>query len=559
MRCWKTLCLKVARMNDIPFSWHWSTIGEVAPYIQRGKSPKYIDQSDLPVINQKCIRWEELQLQHLKYIHPEQFSALDEARFIKSGDVLWNSTGTGTVGRAYHVKEADCTPPKVVDSHVTIVRVAPELDARYLFNWIKGPAVQSKIEEMCDGTTNQIELSKTAIAATAIPIAPRDEQTRIADQLETLLTRIQSCNDRFDAIPSLLKRFRQAVLDVATAGQLSGDWRVGGIEKWDYLRAADVCTKVQSGGTPKEGFTEQGVPFLKVYNIVNQKVAFDYKPQYISQENHARSMSKSQTQPGDVLMNIVGPPLGKVAIVTDAHPTWNINQALTLFRPSNRITTGWLYYVLCGGANIAEIQHETRGSAGQVNISLSQCRDFVFPVPPIAEQTEIVRRVEALFALADRIEARATAARTHSKRLSQLVLAKAFRGELVSQDPLDESAHDLLNRIAAAHSPAPEKRVAEAAARRTSIVKAPGVTTPLNGDEPLEATMKLDLVPDNCLVALVSAAEGMSARELWQKSTLVIDDFYVQLNKEIDQGLLEVDVQDESRILRSARRRRVQP
>ncbi|MBK6650147.1 MAG: hypothetical protein IPG42_10790 [Betaproteobacteria bacterium] len=112
---------KVARMNEIPSTWQWSTIGEISAYIQRGKSPKYIDKVICPVINQKCIRWGELQLQHLKYIHPEQFSAWDEARFIKAGDVLWNSTGTGTVGRAYHVKAADCTPSKVVDSHVTIL------------------------------------------------------------------------------------------------------------------------------------------------------------------------------------------------------------------------------------------------------------------------------------------------------------------------------------------------------------------------------------------------------------------------------------------------------
>jgi len=395
-------------------------------------------------------------------------------------------------------------------------------------------------------------LGTDAGKASPFVLAPRNEQTRIANQLDILLTRIQSCNDRFDAIHVLLKRFRQTVLDAATSGELSADWRAGGIEKWEYLRAGDVCEKVQSGGTPKEGFSEQGVPFLKVYNIVNQKVAFDYKPQYISQEIHAGSMSKSQTQPGDVLMNIVGPPLGKVAIVSAAHPIWNINQALTLFRPSSRITTDWLYYVLCGGVNIAEIVHETRGSAGQVNISLSQCRDFVFPVPPIAEQTEIARRVGALFALADHIEARAYAARTHVQRLSPLVLAKAFRGELVPQDPQDEPASDLLNRIAVAQSSTSRKHVVKAATRRTPKVKPQNVSTSESGDKPLDATMKLDLVPDNYLETLISVAEGVSAKELWQKSKLTIDDFYIQLSKEVDRGLLEVDAQDESRICRSS-------
>lgn len=151
-------------------------------------------------------------------------------------------------------------------------------------------------------------------------------------------------------------------------------------------------------------------------------------------------------------MNIVGPPLGKVAIVTADRQEWNINQAITLFRPSDRISTGWLYCILCSGVNITDIIHETRGSAGQINISLSQCRDFVFPVPTIVEQAEIVRRVEALFALADRIEARCTAARTQAQRLTPLVLAKAFRGELVPQDTNDEPASALLARIASSNT-----------------------------------------------------------------------------------------------------------
>ena len=106
-------------MSELPTGWAWSTIGELSPYIQRGKSPKYADRSELPVVNQKCIRWTRLETQHLKFIHPEQFDAWDAARRIQPGDVLWNSTGTGTVGRAYLVQERDCTPAKVVDSHVT--------------------------------------------------------------------------------------------------------------------------------------------------------------------------------------------------------------------------------------------------------------------------------------------------------------------------------------------------------------------------------------------------------------------------------------------------------
>jgi len=215
------------------------------------------------------------------------------------------------------------------------------------------------------------------------------------------------------------------------------------------MRAEDACAKVQSGGTPKAGFTAtSGIPFLKVYNIVNQRVDFKYRPQYVHPAVHKGELAKSRALPGDVLMNIVGPPLGKVALLTDAAPEWNINQAITLFRPSEQITTGWLYVLLCEGAAVRSVLDRTKGSVGQINISLSQCRAFEFPVPPIEEQNEIVRRVETLFAFADRLEARLTQAQTAVERLTPSLLAKAFRGELVPQDPCDEPAAELLKRLA---------------------------------------------------------------------------------------------------------------
>lgn len=294
----------------------------------------------------------------------------------------------------------------------------------------------------------QQNISQGILKAHRIPLAPLAEQKRIADKLDALLARVDACRERLDRIPALLKRFRQSVLAAATSGELTEEWRADRPMGWAYERATDVCAKVQSGGTPKQGFTDiPGIPFLKVYNIVEQKVAFEYRPQFVKEEVHGGSLSKSITHPGDVLMNIVGPPLGKVAVVPDSFPEWNINQAITLFRPSDRVTTAWLYCVLCGGENIADIVHETRGSAGQTNISLTQCREFIFPVPPMDEQTEIVRRVEALFALADRIEARYQAARAQVERLTPALLAKAFRGELVPQDPNDEPASVLLARV----------------------------------------------------------------------------------------------------------------
>ena len=366
-----------------------------------------------------------------------------------NGVVGWHShaltTGTtivigrkGSVG-ALQFSNTPCSP---IDTTYYIDE-APGHQFRFWFYRLKSLDLAS-----LNKSTAIPGLSRGDAYQILVALPPLAEQKRIADKLDTVLTRVDAVNTRLARVAPLLKRFRQSVLAAATSGRLTEDWR-GGAMDWSSVPAAEICEKVQSGGTPKAGFAEAGVPFLKVYNIVDQRVAFDYKPQFVSQAIHESELRKSQVFPNDVLMNIVGPPLGKVAVVPADHSAWNINQAITLFRPSSKITSQWIYILLCEGAPIRDVLARTKGSVGQVNISLSQCRAFEFQVPSVEEQTEIVRRVETLFAFADRLEARLAQAQTAATRLTPALLAKAFRGELVPQDPNDEPAAELLRRLQA--------------------------------------------------------------------------------------------------------------
>lgn len=301
-------------------------------------------------------------------------------------------------------------------------------DSTYLYHYLRS---QKEAFLAAGQGGAQPNISQTVVKNWPIPIPSIEEQQRIANKLDTILTRLDAVNERMVRIALILKRFRQSVLAAAVSGRLTADWRGDTEIKWESISADKACLKVQSGGTPKAGFSTNGIPFLKVYNIVDQQIAFDYKPQYVKHAINDSELKKSQVQPGDVLMNIVGPPLGKVAIVTDQHAQWNINQAITLFRPSEKLTTEWIYILLCEGAPIRDVLAHTKGSVGQINISLSQCRAFEFVIPPRIEQDEIVRRTEALFAFADRLEARLGKAQTATERLTPSLLAKAFRGKLV--------------------------------------------------------------------------------------------------------------------------------
>jgi type I restriction enzyme S subunit len=439
-------------MSELPSNWKTVGLLDISMLV-RGVTYTKSDASEVafdgstPVLRANNIQDRKFILSDLVYV-PN--SLVSEAQQIGIGDVVV-ATSSGSINVVGKAAQARVDMRAGFGAFCALLRPCSEVNAKYFGHYFSTDTYRMSVSAMARGV-NINNLKKDHFEKLVFPLAPLNEQKRIADKLDSILARVDACREHLDRIPAILKRFRQAVLAAATSGKLTEEWRGGDSSNWVNERAANVCTKVQSGGTPKEGFTFNGIPFLKVYNIVDQKISFENKPQYITSEIHQGSMSKSQVQPGDVLMNIVGPPLGKVALVPDTHLTWNINQAITLFRPSNRISTGWIYCILCGGKNIAEIIHETRGSAGQTNISLSQCRDFIFPIPPIEEQTEIVRRVEELFAYADRIEARYHATRARVDKLTPAILAKAFRGELMPQDPNDEPASVLLERIRASRA-----------------------------------------------------------------------------------------------------------
>lgn len=266
-----------------------------------------------------------------------------------------------------------------------------------------------------------------------VPVPSLNEQKQIAEKLDKLFDQIETIKEASNKIPELLKNFRQQVLTYAVTGKLTEEWRKERqLDEWHTELAKDCCEKVQSGGTPKGGqFALSGIPFLKVYNIVGNKIDFESEPQYVSEEIQNSQIKKSITYPGDVIMNIVGPPLNKVAIIPDTYKEWNINQAITLFRPKEYLNNQYLYYFFCEGSSVNSVLDKTRGVVGQVNISLSQCRDFAISIPPMEEQLEIVKRVQTLFDILDDVERRYNILCEKLDKLPQALLGKAFKGELL--------------------------------------------------------------------------------------------------------------------------------
>ena len=217
---------------------------------------------------------------------------------------------------------------------------------------------------------------------------------------------------------------------------------------WEWCKLEDIAYVV-SGSTPaKTCFVEKaGIPYIKMYNLRNQQIDFDYHPQYITEDTHNGKLQRSRTEVGDLIMNIVGPPLGKLALIPPTLPQANFNQAAVLIRPYmyKEILALYLKSYLEEMSEIDSVT--TRGSAGQVNISLTQSQNMRIPLPPLAEQHRIVAEIERWFSLISIIESGKNDLRDTIKQAKNKILDLAIHGKLVPQDPNDEPAIELLKRI----------------------------------------------------------------------------------------------------------------
>ncbi len=216
---------------------------------------------------------------------------------------------------------------------------------------------------------------------------------------------------------------------------------------WVWCRLEDIAYVV-SGSTPdKTCFVENGVPYIKMYNLRNQKIDFAYHPQYITEEVHNGKLQRSRTEVGDLIMNIVGPPLGKLAIIPTTLPQANFNQAAVLIRPYKfkEVLVSYLKVYLEEMSEINSIA--TRGSAGQVNISLTQSQNMRIPIPPLNEVRRIIEEVSKYDILIDSLKQNITDIQNLIAYTKSKILDLAIHGKLVPQDPNDEPAIELLKRI----------------------------------------------------------------------------------------------------------------
>ena len=258
-----------------------------------------------------------------------------------------------------------------------------------------------------------------------IAVPPLPTQQAIVARIEALFAELDKAAKHLRTAQQQLKTYRQAVLN---------HWLNNDDGKWEMVPIKEIISVISNGSTPKADkmFSKGEIQFLKVYNLnFDGSINLSKEPVFIERDTHETLLKRSQTKQGDVLINIVGPPLGKVSIIPEGEKEYNINQAIVMFRPNEFVTSKFLAYYLMSPQVIAWLTSTSKATAGQYNVKVSTCREIMFPKISISDQHRIGQEIESRLSQAEAAEASIAEALQKTEALRQSILKKAFSGELV--------------------------------------------------------------------------------------------------------------------------------
>lgn len=433
----------------VPANWCWTKLGSIS-LIKGGKrlppGKKLNDiKTGYPYIRVTDFDSNSVDVNNIKYIDEETYKILDTYK-ISINDIYISIAGSiGKVGIIPEILNGAILTENA--AKITNIILQNQI---YLLYILCSEFCQNQMKESAIATT-QSKLALFRIANIKLPLPPLAEQQRIVERIESLFAKLDETKETLQNVLDGFETRKAAILHKAFTGELTAKWRkqhVVSMESWGSVKVSNLCENIVCGKTPTSYIDNNGdIPYLKVYNIVNNKIDFDSKPQYIPKKIHESKLKSSILKPKDVIMNIVGPPLRKIAIIPDTYPEWNMNQAIVRFRTKEKLYYKYLYYYLIYPKTLDDIICETKGVVGQANISITQSRNLNINLPTFSEQTEIVRIIDELFVKEQQAKELAENALSKVDLIKKTILSRAFRGELGTNNPADEPAVELLKRV----------------------------------------------------------------------------------------------------------------
>jgi len=436
--------------NLIPSSWIECNLGDVVTIVRGVTFPassKVYEPTDGYIACLRTSHVQEKLLWNDIYYIPSSYVKSTE-RLAKRNDILMSMANSSNLVGKVCIKETD--RDACFGAFLSAIR-GEGVSHTYIYYFLKSNDTQQRLRSSASQTVNIANISVAALEKLSLPLPPLTEQTRIAAKIDALLTQVNTLKARIDGIPSLLKRFRQSVLAAAVSGRLTKNIDESELPpKWQLVNFSTVVNDLRYGTAQKCDYNGGETGVLRIPNIGDNGIKLkDLKSSRFSPSE----INKLALKRGDVLLirsNGSVELVGKSAVVGSREEGLLFAGYLIRIRPNHeKVSAKYINYWLKSPSVRQTIEMTARSTSGVNNINSEEIKALVFTMPPLSEQNDIVSRVEQLLALADRLEAKVASAQSRIDRLTQGILAKTFRGELVPQDPNDEPASVLLERIKA--------------------------------------------------------------------------------------------------------------
>ncbi len=415
---------------EVPESWEWTTIGELCSFLSRGKSPKYSEERKYPVFAQKCNLYDgDISLEKARFLDPETISKWSDEYKLIDGDILVNSTGTGTVGRTrlFHSDVLGDYPFVVPDSHVSVVRSFEEIESKFVLAFLSSDYGQTYIEDNLAGSTNQKELYIGILDNMQFPLPPHEEQLRIVTTVDKWFSLIDTLETAKEDLQASIAQAKSKILDLAIHGKLvlqdpndepaiellkrinpkftpcdNGHYENVPFEipqSWEWVKLSDIAIS-ELGKTLDKG-KNSGLPYnyLCAFNVKWCSFDLSVIKKIFLESNE---LERYRVRKGDLLI-CEGGDVGRAAIWESDDEIYYQN-ALHRVRFKDVINQYFFLYVLQYYKSLGMID-DVSGGVTIKHFTQNSMKKLCFPLPPIKEQRRIVSVINQHNTILDSISA----------------------------------------------------------------------------------------------------------------------------------------------------------
>ena len=424
----------------VPENWCWVKLGASANLYNGDRGSNYPSKKDyqssgIPFINAGAIVNGEIEEEEFNYISEEKYDALRAGK-IQQGDILYCLRGS--LGKTAIVKQ---NLKGAISSSLCILRTNDSLQKEFLYYLLCSNIIEYQ-QVLAENGSAQPNLSAASVIGYMIPLPPLPEQQRIVDRIENLFAKLDEAKQKAqDALDSFETR-KAAILHKAFTGELTAQWRKEhdvGMESWEEKTLESVCNSIFDGDHMPPPKSEQGIPFLVISNVNTGHLSFE-DTRFVPESYYEALSDTRKPQYGDVLYTLVG-SYG-IPVIVDREIPFCFQRHMALLKPKD-VNSYYLWYILQSREMFEKAASIATGTA-QLTVPIKGLRRLKFNCASADEQTEIVRILDDLLAKEQQAKEAAEKMLEQIDLTKKAILARAFRGELGTNDPSEESAVELL-------------------------------------------------------------------------------------------------------------------